>query len=372
VELNDVQRALIDDSKILMVDDVPMNIDLLTLALKEFGFNLARASNGPEALEITRSYRPDLVLVDVYMPGMNGFDVCRELKADASTGDIPVIFITALSDPDDIVRGFDAGGVDYITRPFNKAELVARVLTHLELSRSRQELKTLNRDKDRFIDLISHDLKSPVSGQMSLMEILHEKFDTFDRDTLWKYVGLLRESTKNQYKFLENLLQWGRLQMARVPFSPSLNCVRDDAGYVISLLSLAACQKEITVANDVDPSCTACYDRPMIHGVLNNLLSNALKFTHRGGSVTFSAHAAGAMVTISVTDTGVGMSSRNMKKLFQIATIFSTSGTEKEPGSGLGLILCKEFVEKNGGEIGVRSEKGEGSTFFFTVPKGKR
>jgi len=372
VVLSDAQKALIGASSILIVDDAPANIELAWAVLREFNFNLSSASSGHEALAMARSQPPDLVLLDIAMPEMDGYETCRELKADPSTSHIPVIFLTALSDSSDIVRGFDAGGVDYITKPFNRAELVARLLTHLELSRSRIELKTLNEDKDRFIDLISHDLKSPVGGQMNLMEILHEKFDTLDRETLKQYVGLLRESAKTQYRFLENLLQWGRLQMGRVQFSPSLHQVKDDVNFVLNLLSLVSRQKEISIANSVDPGCAALYDRPMIQTVLNNLVSNALKFTRRGGSIALSAADEGSMIRISVTDTGVGISPGAVKKLFQIATIFSTPGTEKEPGTGLGLILCRGLVGKNGGEIGVESEKGKGSTFFFTLPKETR
>ncbi|MCB9101496.1 MAG: hybrid sensor histidine kinase/response regulator [Anaerolineales bacterium] len=358
------------ESNILIVDDNPTNLKVLFSYLKQFGFRTFIAKSGVDAIEQIHRLPPDLILLDIMMPGIDGFETCRRLKADERTKNIPIIFITALSDTTDKVKGFEAGGIDYITKPFHQEEVLARVNAHLTIQRQKQELHALNATKDKFFSIIAHDLRGTFGGLLGLSDLLATTTDDFDQEQISQIAYKMHGAVTNTYKLLENLLEWARLQKGIMEFEPKPFNLYDSAQTAINLYMSSAKQKEITLTNQVEPSHSFIYgDSNMVNTVIRNLVANALKFTHRAGCVTISAQGRDDFVETAITDSGIGIDPDIQAKLFRIDTKVKQIGTANERGTGLGLILCKELIEKNGGEIWVESKVGQGSTFKFTLPK---
>ena len=361
---------------ILVIDDNPAELGGVLDQLMLAGFKTLVAPSGERALQQLEHVQPDLILLDVLMPGIDGFETCARLKANDATKDIPVIFITVLTDTLDKIKGFELGGVDYITKPFQHEEVIARVNTHLTIRRFQKQLeeqnarlRELNARKDKFLSMIAHDLRSPFSSLRGLIQFTAENIGEWDKSKLEEVIKLLDISTENLYALIENLLTWSRIQRGVIEYQPRSLDLREVVVRNINLIKTIAEQKEITIKNNIKASLPAYGDTNMIDAVVRNLLSNALKFTHPGGSVSVTATQDTQFVKISVTDTGIGLSKKNIAKLFRIDDRYKQLGTAREKGTGLGLLLCKEFIEKNGGKIGVESKVDKGSTFFFTLPK---
>jgi signal transduction histidine kinase/DNA-binding response OmpR family regulator len=588
--------ALLDfqEYTILIVDDDPIISDAVTGYLEGFGFKIEVTLESESALEKVRQIWPDLILLDVMMPDIDGFEVCCQLKADQATKDIPVIFMTSLTDVDDIVRGFEVGGGDYITKPIQYKELLARVTNHLKirhLTQSLQEqanelqqtneallkvtddlqeanfalskraiqleacnqvgqqvtsilnldelltnvvesiqskfgyyfvgiwllneqqnrvvlqagvkrepgqsvapglsvasdaeqsaiawvcqnreaylsdnverdpkylsleglpltrseltlplqigeemigvlgihsdhlaafdsedkrvlqtlanqitiairnawlyelqqklhrleeeranaLAKLNADKDKFFSIISHDLRSPFNILLGNAKLLVRGIDSFSKQDLKEISQGIYNGAEAVHSLLENLLTWSRMQRkGGIEYKPEQIEMSALAQETMNLLKQAAVEKKIGLRNTIEKGLSVYADKDMIEMVLRNLTGNALKFTPRGGTVTLAAkirnnHGNGQtrqsrphFVEVAVKDTGVGMSQEDIARLFRIDVHHSTLGTEKEQGTGLGLIICKEMVEQNGGQIWVESKPGKGTTVGFTVPQ---
>ena len=357
-------------STILVVDDDPTNLGVLVEYLNEVHFNVLVARNGESALEQIAHKTPDLILLDVMMPpGIDGFETCRRLKDNAQTRDIPVIFMTALVDAENKIKGFGVGGVDYITKPLAEKEVLARVKTHLTLWQQHQQLQQLNADKDKFFSIIAHDLRSPLSSLRVLTQLAADQFDTFSPAKLKEVLALQQKSLDNLCNLLENLLTWARIQRGLIEYHPQPILLDNVIMQNVDLLTPHARQKQITLRISSPDRIVVAADPQMLDAIVRNLLSNAVKFTHPGGLVEICVRQTETTVEVAVADTGIGIEAHNLPKLFQIQTKYKQLGTAREPGTGLGLILCKEFVEKHGGVIRVASEAGQGATFTVTLPK---
>lgn len=355
--------------KVLIVDDISENLVIVGNILREKGIQVSIADSGEQVIKSVSYLMPDLILLDVLMPEMDGYEVCKILKSNPKTKDITIIFLTAKSDSDDVIKGFEFGAVDYITKPFNSGELLSRVFTHLELIEAREQLKELNKTKNKFFSIIAHDLKNPFNTLIGFSEYLLKYFDTFDDDEKKEYIKTIRDSSKKTFKLLENLLIWANLQNNKIVINPEemdLNHIIND---VISLLESQAKLKSITLFSEIENNFSVNADHNMVVTVLRNLISNSIKYTDKGGVIKVSAKELINSVEVSVYDTGVGISKDSISELFKIDSNISTYGTAEEKGTGLGLILSKEFVEKNGGEISVESELGKYTIFKFTLPK---
>lgn len=231
------------------------------------------------------------------------------------------------------------------------------------------ELKSLNASKDRFFSIIAHDLKSPLTGLLGFTNILVEEYDLLSEDERREFIGHSNQATKNLMALLENLLEWSRIQIGSIAFSPELVNLKKVFEEIISLFEQNAKNKSINLMMNIEDAANIFADINMLNTILRNLISNGIKFTKPGGTVKLSAKQFDNSVKIFVEDTGVGINSENLKKLFKIDSSFSTPGTEKERGTGLGLMLCKELIEKNNGKIEVESTPGKGTTFILTLPK---
>lgn len=356
------------DSTIMIVDDIPENLQVLGSIFAAKKANLIVAQDGETAISNAKEEIPDIILLDIAMPGTNGFDVCRALKADPTTRDIPIIFVTAKTSTEDLQKGFEMGAVDYVTKPFNPSELIMRVSNHLELSKSKKALEKLLDDKNKFISLVAHDIKSPLSGVKALMGILVDEFDTMDEDEKKEIVVSLYESIINQYSFVDDLLKWGQLQLNHVKLHKEIVTPEHIISSIISVLKLNAMNKSVSLSSDIRTDKKIFADATHVENAISNLVSNAIKFSPKESSITFGVDYSDEMIVISVKDNGVGMSDSDKDKLFKKNVIHTTPGTNDEKGTGLGLLLTKEMVEKNGGQIWFESELGIGTTFFVSFP----
>ena len=354
---------------ILLVDDNLPNLQVLGQMLENEGYDIALANSGEQACKIVRSSLPDLVLLDIMMPGLNGYEVCEILQDNPDTREIPVIFLTAKIQPDDILAGFQHGGVDYIVKPFQPAELVARVRTHVALKRSRQMLKKLIASKDRFFSILSHDLKSAISGIIILVESALEELDHTSPKNISEDLAIVAKSGRNLYRLLENLLDWATVQCGSMPCNPTSIQVSELTSVAIDLFQSHTVSKNIVITDETESDHTVFADYDMVLTVLRNLVSNAVKFSKPGGCITLSSNRNGNTVYVSVSDNGVGIRPEDLSNLFHVDTNFSTAGTEMERGTGLGLVLCRELLLKNNGNIRAESALDKGATFTFHLPQ---
>ncbi len=365
------------DYKILVVDDVVSNVLLLKVLLTNEKFQVITCNNGTSCLEKAKTEHPDLILLDVMMPDISGLDTCVELRKDPVTAEIPVIFLTALNNPADLVHGFQVGGNDFLTKPFNKEELIMRVMHEISLVAAKriivkqnEELKRTISNRDKMYSVIAHDLRSPMASIRMVLNLLvnaispkvigPELFDLIDKAN--------RES-EEAHDLLDNLLKWTKSQTGRLNVALQDFDLNEVVSGVMDIFIMIAETKKIHLNFESDTALVVRADKDMLKTVIRNFISNAIKFSHEGSSVDIIIGDEGEMAKISVRDHGVGISEDRIKGLFNDGK--TTYGTANEEGSGLGLQLCKDFAEKNGGHVSVESVLGEGSTFNVYVPLKK-
>ncbi len=358
-----------DVPNILIVDDIPANLKLLGAILKNEGYKVRPVPSGALALQAAEIEKPSLILLDIMMPEMSGYEVCDKLKENPELKDVPVIFISALNDTNDIVKALTSGGVDFITKPFQAEEVKARVSTHLKICQQSKELQELNSTKDKFFSIIAHDLRNPFSVLLGMSDLLLSNYHTYDDETRLELISIQNETTKQTFKLLENLLEWARIQRSAFDFIKQRVNLVDIVTQNIYHHKEIAKQKDISLTHTLTDAIFVNTDPNMVQTVLRNLIVNAIKFSNNGGEITILAKDSDNFVEVTVKDNGVGISHDNLQKLFKIENSISTKGTANEKGTGLGLMLCKEFVEKQGGRIWAESEQSKGSEFKFTIPK---
>ncbi|MDA3927812.1 MAG: hybrid sensor histidine kinase/response regulator [Prolixibacteraceae bacterium] len=362
-------------STILVVDDNKKNLQVLGNILNEVNYKVAMAIDGNSALKLANHLLPDLIILDIMMPGMDGFEVCKILKADEKTKEIPIIFLTAKVELDDVIEGFNLGGADYITKPFKKKELLVRIKNHLDLIQSKRkveeqaaQLKAANLFKDKLFSIIGHDLRSPLSSLKLTFDLIVAGLISIHDDDFIDTVKSLSKSTEEAYVLLENLLGWAKSESGTLEVAAETINMKEMAESTQRLLKLNLKNKSINFIIDVEDKVLAWADSQMIQTTLRNLVSNATKFTPTNGTITIHAFQEGDKIITNVSDTGVGIPPESLAQLFVARGKIKTYGTNNEPGSGLGLILCHDFIEKNGGELTVTSKLNEGSTFSFSLP----
>ena len=361
----------ISGKHILIIDDNRNNLQLTAGILRDENFLVSLATDGQEALVLMEEEIPDLILLDIMMPDMNGFEVCRRIKKNERFNELPIIFLTARNQTEDLVEGFKAGGVDYLTKPFNRDELLIRVKNHLELAGSRKEIIEMNRTRDKLYSIIAHDLRSPFSNLKLLTSaITGGQLDPSSSD----FMDIMNDLEKSAFAtslLLDNLLEWTKRQSQSVPFLPRLTSVSPLIAEGVLFLESNAKNKKITVELDVPEDIQAYFDTLTINTVFRNLISNAIKFTPENGTIKISSGKNEKYIDIRIMDTGVGMSEEIIQLIFEDHEPHSSPGTENERGSGLGLQMVKEFVEKNNGKLSVDSTPGKGTQITVSLPLGK-
>ena len=364
--------------KILIVDDVVSNVLLLKILLTNEKFQVITANNGTTCIEQTKKEHPDLILLDVMMPDISGFDTAVVLKKDEDTKDIPIIFLTALNTPQDLVHGFQVGASDFLTKPFNKEELVMRVMQQISLVAAKRiiekqnaELRATLSNRDKMYSVIAHDLRSPMASIRMVLNLVVASAtpDTVGAE-LYELLDKANRESEEVHDLLDNLLKWTKSQTGRLSVVIQDLDLNDIVPGVVDIFEMIAQTKHIKL--DLQPSAQGLVvtaDNDMLKTVLRNFLSNAIKFSPENSSIEIRMSAEGDFAKISVTDHGVGISADRIGSIFKKGD--TTYGTGGEEGSGLGLQLCQDFARKNGGDCYVESVEGQGSTFSCTVPLKK-
>jgi PAS domain S-box len=247
-------------------------------------------------------------------------------------------------------------------------DITDRKYTELVLKENEKKLHQLNVDKDRFISILGHDLKNPFNNLLGFSEVLTAEINSLNSDEIKEIAGNINKSARITNNLLEDILMWARTQQGSIPFKPQNLSLSATCENILEILNPNAKAKNITISYSATEHITVFADGDMLKVVLRNLVSNAIKFTNKKGTININATQTDSNVTISISDNGIGIKPDNLVKLFDISEVLSTTGTAKETGTGLGLLICKEFVEKHGGKIWVESEVGKGSDFKFTLP----
>ncbi|MFA5848455.1 MAG: hybrid sensor histidine kinase/response regulator [Bacteroidales bacterium] len=362
---------------VLIVDDVDANVLLLKLLISKVGYKTLTAFNGRDALEIIEKHRPDLILLDIMMPIMDGHEVARRLREMPDKAEIPIIFLSALNSTEDIVQGFKLGAADYVSKPFNKDELLTRINHQVSLiaakrliSRQTEELRKTIIGRDKLYSVIAHDLRAPIASIRMVMEVLIAgiKRESIDED-MYELLIMANRLTDDSFTLLDNLLKWTKSQTGRLNtvFQDNVDVMNLVSG-VVEVLRAVAKLKNITINIIGSTERIARIDIDMLKTALRNLISNAIKFSYDGSVVEVEIVEEPERIVIFVKDHGAGISMENQERLFKSESHFTSFGTDNEEGSGLGLLLCNEFVKRNGGTLGFTSKEGLGSIFSFDIP----
>ena len=363
------------DYKILVVDDVVSNVLLLKILLTNEKFQVLTANNGNSCIETAKREHPDLILLDVMMPDISGFDTAVILKKEKETADIPIIFITALNSPADLVHGFQVGANDFLTKPFNKEELVMRVMHQISLVAAKRiivqqndELRRTINNRDKMYSVIAHDLRSPMA---SIRMVLNLVVQTVSPEAIgpemYYLIDKANKETEETHDLLDNLLKWTKSQTGRLKVAYQDFEVMDVVTGVYGIFTMIAETKNIALTMEENVTgLKVRADKDMLNTVVRNFLSNAIKFTPEGSAIEIIVDKKDDFAKISIRDHGVGIAPDRIEGLFHKGE--TTYGTNNEEGSGLGLQLCKDFAVKNGGDVMVESVLGEGSTFSVLVP----
>ena len=363
--------------KLLVVDDVQTNVLLLKALLSKDGYGILVANNGQEALEVIRNENPDLILLDVMMPGMDGFEVAERLKSEEYRCEIPIIFLTALDDTQSIVNGFKLGAGDFISKPFRKEELMVRIKHQLSLVAARRIIEEKNEElrktiagRDKMYSVIAHDLRSPMASMKMLLNtiMMSVEKDKIDPD-IFDMLEMSNKTSEEVFSFLDNLLKWTKSQLGKLTVIPQKLDISGLADGVVEVMNSVAEVKHIKLIRTDHESFFVYVDIEMIKSVLRNLISNAVKFSNPDSEIKVGIKAEDGKVIVSVTDSGKGIKKEDQHKLLKDSTHFTTYGTNSEEGSGLGLLLCRDFARKNGGELWFESEENLGSVFSFSLPQ---
>ena len=361
----DDQQTASQKGDILIVDDTPTNLHLLSRMLAGHGYKVRAVTNGTRALEAVQARPPDLILLDIMMPGMSGYEVCERLKADEKTCDIPIIFISALNATEDIVKAFGAGGVDYITKPFQLAEVLARAETHLALQALQKSLQQEVAELDAFAHTVAHDLKNPLNTIMGYAGVLEESikdYDVMPKEILQDTAQRIVRGARKMDGIIESLLLLSGVRKQEVAFESldMANIILEVRYRLVSMIE--ELQAEIILPESWP---TAWGYGPWVEEVWTNYISNAIKYGGRPPRVEAGAtDQEDGTVRFWVRDNGPGLPPEQQTRLF---TPFERLGQIRVPGHGLGLSIVRRIVEKLGGQVGVESEVDQGSVFWFTL-----
>ena len=397
-----------DIIKILLVDDREDNLMSMEIVLEKQGYAFSRATSGMDALKILLKEDDfSLILLDVRMPIMDGYETAELIYQREKLKNIPIIFITGQDyEETNVFKGYQAGAVDYIRKPFNPQILRSKVAVFAELNKKNQllkkkeeelrqsnenlrelnldledrvkertielenlnkELKELNIAKDKILSVISHDLRNPFTALLASSEKLSRDIEILGKNEVKNFSQIIHRTSKKILNQLNELVEWAKNQREKTNFNPTKLHLSSGTNEAIELLKNNAMHKSITLEHLITEEIYVLADSLMLRSILQNLITNAIKFTPEGGKVQVSARHSDKMVEICVQDNGIGIEQSVKDRLF-VSTASSVTGTNNEQGSGLGLLLVKDFVTQHGGTIKVESTPGNGACFKFTIP----
>jgi len=372
-------------ASILVVDDDQRNVRLVESILRTHGYTVLQAYDGDEALQIVQERPPDLLLLDVMMPKMSGFEVCRTLRARPETQLLPIIMVTALNALEDKVQGLELGADDFLTKPINRSELIAKVRSILRvkalqdevehqrraLEAANRELLTIQRFKESMSQMVVHDLKNPLAGIMGNIQLIQMQGMQLPPGRLGELLQRSFDSARQMARMIQNILEVAKLEEQKMPLRREAVSLAEVIGeQTAELMSLSArdgVRMETQVADGLPP---VDADRALLGRILANLLSNAFKHTPAGGRIVIEASAQGGEVQFSVRDTGEGIPEELLPYIFE-KFVAGEKDDRRRPSydSGLGLTFCRLAIECHGGRIGVKSRAGEGTVVTVTLPR---
>jgi signal transduction histidine kinase len=350
---------------ILVIEDQEPNRRVVEALLSNSGFDVVAAASGAEGLARLADGLPDCVLLDMRMPGMDGFAVLEQLRANPETRHLPVVFLTAETDREVLVRAFEAGAVDYITKPFVAEELLARVRTHVELKQSRDALSRLAMEKQQVAEIVAHDLRNYFANISFAAEMLLDD-DTAPLEKRRRLADSIRASTTSGMLFLQAFLEQQSDQQRGLVVDPLP--VRQLLHEAIDLLQRAADEKKIVLSMHQAETLVVCGQRASVTHILTNLLSNAIKYSPAASTITIGAARHGDRARLQVQDRGPGITPRDQERLFQRYVRLSTTPTQGESSTGLGLSLAKHKARAMGGDLWYDPRPGGGSVFTLELP----
>ncbi|MCR9132118.1 MAG: hybrid sensor histidine kinase/response regulator [bacterium] len=366
---------------ILIGDDTESNVKLLTLLLRNQGYNILAAYNAEECLRIAEQRNPDLILLDILLPDMIGYDVARKIHAIENMQTVPIIFITALTDLRDKLKGFEAGGVDYIVKPFQQEEVIARIKTQLtlkqvtkayelslqQLQKHEQEYKEVNQRKKELLRIVSHDIYNPLNGIVGLSTHLQNMHKPETEE--YQVSEIITESANKLLNLVDKVLYDENHLDLKITLNKAPSDPREIVDNVIKMHRPKAILKKIELEADIHiDEGTYLLDQIKLEIVLNNLVSNAIKFTPSGGNVTIIAQLKDKKIELIVKDNGIGIPKHMVSRLFNKNGSIRLQGTEGEVGIGLGLDVVQHYVGLHDGYIFVDSEEKKGTTFTIQLP----
>ncbi|MBO6793440.1 MAG: hybrid sensor histidine kinase/response regulator [Balneolaceae bacterium] len=366
---------------ILIVDDVESNVKLLTVLLKAAGYNILVAYNAEECLRIAQKRQPDLILLDILLPDMMGYEVAQRLHQIKELNTVPIIFITALTEIQDKLKGFDAGGVDYIEKPFHQEEVLARIKTQLslkqaikaynlsleQLKRQEEEYRGLNQRKKELLHIVSHDIYNPLNGILGLSNHLQAMYTPETEE--YQISEIIGESANKLLNLVDKVLYDENHLNLKTTVNKAPSDIEEIVSNVIKMHRPKAILKKIDLISNIKGNHREfLLDQIKIEIILTNLVSNAIKFTPSGGSVTIETEQSGDLLKIKVIDTGIGIPAHMVKRLFNENGSIRLQGTEGDVGVGLGLDVVQNYIALHKGRIFVNSVVDEGTTFSILLP----
>lgn len=360
-------------SRLLVVDDQEANLKIIGEILGRLGFDIILASDGDQALRRLENRPVDLILLDVLMPGRDGFEICQLIRANPRWTDIPIIFLSAADDKTLIVRALEVGGVDYVTKPFNQAELLSRVRTHLALKTARDRLKQLAEDKDELLGILAHDLKNHLGGMKMTVQLMQDRAEKQNDPRLERMAANIHMSTNQMLAFVVEFLANSAADRGiNVHLEPIW--LHDVTAAAVQHYGETARRKGIALEHSGTTSEPIAADRKALDQILDNLVSNAIKFSPSGTTVRISVEddtGMGGGAICRVQDEGPGFSEEDKIEMFHRYRRLSARPTAGEPSTGLGLSIVKKLVNDIGGQIELQSRSGEGATFILRLPAYK-
>ncbi len=360
---------------ILIVDDTPANLELLAGMLKDRGYKIRMAVNGELALLAVRNAAPDLILLDIIMPGMDGYAVCARLKEDEKLKDIPVIFLSALNETEDKLKAFRAGGADYISKPFNFEEVNVRVETQLKIRAQKRDLqehydklRELEKMRDSLVHMMAHDLRSPLTAISSFLQLLKEDAKGCLSTAAAGDIEEVLKAVRKMTRMVSDMVDTSKLEDGKMKLDVKDCDLAAVCREVMDSLKPLAGSRLLSLEGVTAPVKVPA-DRELVARVLQNLLANAIKFAPReGGRVRVYMKNTEEGARVSVENNGRSIPVEYQQKIFEKFGQVETGSDKHGYSTGLGLNFCKLAVEAHGGTIGVTSEKNQPTTFWFELP----
>ena len=341
--------------QILIVDDNPRNIQVLGTVLSGKGYNIIIANDGVQTLKSVEKIIPDLILLDINMPNMDGFETCKKLKESEIYSEIPVIFLTARTETEDIIRGFQYGAVDYITKPFNTAELLARVRTHLELRDKSEELKDRNLKVQELLRVLLHDLSNPLSGIKGVIE-----FGQTNPEIYSSANELMKRAVNNCFSIIDSVRKMRAVDEGKMEIQLQYFALKECIEESLLLFEKRLQEKKLEVTVDIPDELRVLADKAIfLNSVFSNILTNAVKFSFPNSKIEISAVQTEGKVVLKVKDCGIGMPDWLLQDIFSPVKPTTRRGTSGEEGTGFGMPLVKKFIEYFQGNIEIVSSETE-------------